>query len=53
MFIPQIATWFPEHLNTQSQAVETEEIDDSMNRLEEDPLKGLEAQKEEEPAEKK
>jgi tripartite ATP-independent transporter DctM subunit len=41
MFVPQIATWFPEHLNTQSRAEETEQVDDSMNRLEEDPLKGL------------
>jgi tripartite ATP-independent transporter DctM subunit len=47
MFIPQIATWFPAHLNTQSQAVETEQVDDSMNRLEEDPLK-FEGNKEEE-----
>src|SRR5260221_8337122 len=41
MFVPAIATWFPQHLNLQSQAVETEDVDDSMNRLEEDPLKGL------------
>jgi tripartite ATP-independent transporter DctM subunit len=41
MFIPAIATWFPAHLNTQQQAIQTEQVDDSMNRLEEDPLKGL------------
>ena len=41
MFVPSIATWFPAHLNAQQQAVETEQVDDSMNRLEEDPLKGL------------
>src|ERR1700694_3165348 len=41
MFVPSIATWFPAHLNAQQQAVETEDIDDSMNRLEEDPLNGL------------
>jgi tripartite ATP-independent transporter DctM subunit len=49
MFVPSIATWFPEHLNTQSRAVQTEQIDDSMNRLEEDPLKGLQNNEEEEP----
>src|SRR5438477_8335129 len=50
MFFPSIATWFPEHLNTQQRAVETENIDDSMNRLEEDPLKGLrDGDKEEQP----
>jgi tripartite ATP-independent transporter DctM subunit len=47
MFVPSIATWFPAHLNTQSQAVQTEQVDDSMNRLEEDPLK-FEGNKEEE-----
>src|SRR5438477_12555125 len=36
MFIPAIATWFPEHLNTQQRAIETEQIDDSMNKLEDD-----------------
>jgi tripartite ATP-independent transporter DctM subunit len=49
MFIPAIATWFPAHLNTQQQAVETEQIDDSMNKLEEDPLNGLQHNEEEEP----
>jgi tripartite ATP-independent transporter DctM subunit len=49
MFIPAIATWFPQHLNTQQQAIQTEQIDDSMNRLEEDPLKGLRNNEEEEP----
>ena len=49
MFVPQIATWFPAHLNTQQQAVETEQVDDSMNRLEEDPLKGLQDNEAEEP----
>ncbi len=39
MFVPQISTWFPQKLNAQQQAVETEQVDDSMNRLEEDPLK--------------
>jgi tripartite ATP-independent transporter DctM subunit len=49
MFIPAIATWFPAHLNTQQQAIQTEQVDDSMNRLEEDPLKGLQNNEEEEP----
>src|SRR5947207_1444114 len=39
MFIPAIATWFPAHLNMQQQATPAEEVDDSMNRLEEDPYK--------------
>jgi hypothetical protein len=37
MFVPSIATTFPQRLQAQSQAVPTEEVDDSMNRLEEDP----------------
>ena len=49
MFVPSIATWFPEHLNAQQRAVETEQVDDSMNKLEEDPLKGLQNNEEEEP----
>ncbi len=54
MFVPGIATWFPQHLNAQQQAVETENVDDSMNRLEEDPLKAAqEPSKEEEPAAEK
>jgi TRAP-type mannitol/chloroaromatic compound transport system permease large subunit len=39
MFFPAIATWFPEHLRAEQSAVRTEEIDDSENRLEEDPFK--------------
>jgi tripartite ATP-independent transporter DctM subunit len=49
MFVPAIATWFPEHLNAQQRAIETEQVDDSMNRLEEDPLKGLQNNEPEEP----
>ena len=49
MFIPGIATWFPEHLNAQSRAIQTEQVDDSMNKLEEDPLKGLQNNEEAEP----
>jgi len=39
MFVPSIATWFPAHMQAQSQAMPAEEVDDSMNRLEEDPYK--------------
>jgi len=46
MFVPSIATWFPGHLRAQQQVERSQEptgdIDDSMNRLEEDPLKGAE-----------
>ena len=38
---PAIATQFPEKLREDSSAATTEQIDDSANRLEEDPLKGL------------
>jgi tripartite ATP-independent transporter DctM subunit len=48
LFMPGIATWFPQHLNTQQQAIKTEDVDDSMNRLEEDPTKQLEEQQQEE-----
>jgi tripartite ATP-independent transporter DctM subunit len=37
MFIPAISTAFPEHLQAQSRATITEEVDDSMNKLEQDP----------------
>jgi hypothetical protein len=59
MFIPAIATSFPEQLRKEQSAIQTEEVDDSMNRLEEDPLKEQEREqerekrREEEPAEKK
>ncbi|HYT48167.1 MAG TPA: hypothetical protein VEL04_07080, partial [Burkholderiales bacterium] len=48
IIFPAICTWFPEHLQTQSRAVKTEEVDDSMNRLEDDPLKAIQPQNEEE-----
>jgi len=38
---PVIATSFPEKLREDAAAVKSEQIDDSANRLEEDPLKGL------------
>jgi TRAP-type mannitol/chloroaromatic compound transport system permease large subunit len=36
---PSIAIWFPQTLQEEARGVRTEEIDDSANRLEEDPLK--------------
>jgi hypothetical protein len=48
MFVPQIATWFPNYLNAQQQQERTEDVDDSMNRLEEDPTKSMQDQVEEE-----
>jgi tripartite ATP-independent transporter DctM subunit len=38
---PAIATKFPEHLREEVSGVTTEQIDDSANRLEEDPLKAI------------
>src|SRR5216110_2258300 len=49
MFVPGIATWFPERLQAESRAIQTEDVDDSMNRLEEDPLKAVQNNEEEEP----
>jgi len=42
---PSIATKFPEQLREEARGVRTEQIDDSMNRLEEDPFKGMETGK--------
>ena len=42
VMFPAIATWFPEVLQAEARAVKTEQVDDSMNRLEEDPLQGME-----------
>ena len=39
--LPAIATSLPAQLREAASAVQTEQIDDSVNRLEEDPLKGL------------
>jgi tripartite ATP-independent transporter DctM subunit len=44
---PAIATWFPEKLQAESRAVKTEQVDDSMNRLEEDPAQSMEKETEE------
>jgi TRAP-type mannitol/chloroaromatic compound transport system permease large subunit len=41
---PAIATKFPEQMRAESAAIKTEDVDDSMNMLEADPLKGLRQQ---------
>ena len=41
MFFPQVATYLPSQLREDPSVTRTEQIDDSANRLEEDPLKGL------------
>ena len=43
---PAIATKFPEQLQAEARAIKTEEVDDSANRLEEDPLKSAQDQME-------
>ena len=48
MFVPAISTYLPAHLQEESRATTTEEVDDSMNKLEEDPYKSQEPQLEEE-----
>jgi TRAP-type mannitol/chloroaromatic compound transport system permease large subunit len=48
VIFPKIVTTFPEELRSEAQAIKTEDVDDSGNRLEEDPLKaGQEPQEEE------
>jgi hypothetical protein len=51
IIFPSIAIWFPQVLQEEARAIRTEDIDDSQNRLEEDPLKGLDLGQEEEPQE--
>src|SRR3982750_547722 len=48
MFIPSISTYLPQQLQAAARATTTEEVDDSMNRLEEDPYKAGPPQEEEE-----
>jgi tripartite ATP-independent transporter DctM subunit len=43
---PAIATKFPEQLQAEARAIKTEEVDDSANRLEDDPLKAAQDQME-------
>jgi tripartite ATP-independent transporter DctM subunit len=45
---PKIVTTLPEQLRTEAAAVQAEDVDDSMNRLEEDPTKTMQQQVEEE-----
>ena len=52
---PKIVTTFPEQLRAEGASIRVEEVDDSANRLEEDPLKAgqePEQQEEEESLEK-
>ena len=49
LFVPSIATYLPEALRAEQQSMQTEDVDDSANRLEEDPLKAGQEQQEEEP----
>jgi len=49
MFVPAIATYLPEALRAEQQNMQTEDVDDSANRLEEDPLKAGQEPQEEEP----
>ncbi|MGH9576733.1 MAG: hypothetical protein ACRD3R_04775, partial [Terriglobales bacterium] len=48
VIFPRIATEFPTQLQAESRAIKTEEVDDSMNRLEEDPAKAMQEETEEE-----
>jgi TRAP-type mannitol/chloroaromatic compound transport system permease large subunit len=41
VIFPKIVTTFPEQLREESAAIKTEDVDDSANRLEEDPLKAM------------
>ena len=47
MFVPSIATYLPEQLRAESHATVTEEADDSMNKLEEDPAAAMKEQADE------
>jgi Tripartite ATP-independent periplasmic transporter, DctM component len=45
---PAITTWFPERLQEEMRGIKTEDVDDSGNRLEEDPMKGTQQEGQEE-----
>jgi tripartite ATP-independent transporter DctM subunit len=47
VIFPKIAIEFPMQLQAESRAVKTEQVDDSMNRLEDDPSKAMQEQSEE------
>jgi hypothetical protein len=51
VIFPRIATEFPLQLQAESRAVKTEEVDDSMNRLEEDTSKATPEEAKEEKGE--
>src|SRR3954469_23131468 len=51
-FVPSIATSFPERLQAEARATTTEEVDDSMNRLEDDPYKATPEEDEQDSLEK-
>jgi hypothetical protein len=46
--MPKIATYLPEVLRAEQQSIKTEDVDDSANRLEEDPLKAQQQEEEQE-----
>jgi tripartite ATP-independent transporter DctM subunit len=48
VMFPKIATSFPEALQAESRAIKTEEVDDSQNRLEEDPMQQFRGESQEE-----
>ena len=48
MFVPSIATYLPTQLQAEARAVQVEDVDDSMNRLEEDPSKSMKDESDEE-----
>jgi TRAP-type mannitol/chloroaromatic compound transport system permease large subunit len=44
VLFPAIATWFPEYVHREHTSTEVEKVDDSKNRLEEDPFEQLKRQ---------
>jgi hypothetical protein len=48
VIFPKIVTTFPEQLRHEASGIKTEDVDDSANRLEEDPLKAGQQSTEEE-----
>ena len=48
VIFPKIVTTFPDQLRAEAASVKTEDVDDSANRLEEDPLKSMQGQEEQE-----
>jgi hypothetical protein len=49
MFVPQISTYLPHKLQMESRATTTEEVDDSMNKLEEEYKSGQEPDQQNDP----